>query len=692
MRLRKHLGWLCVAVTWGVFVFPLLTSSGNTYLGDTGFMDAPLRVYAGKMIRSGRFPVWTDALAGGIPMFSESETGMAYPLFWLFVLFPSPKTNDVFVALHYAVWGLGLYLLARQAGAGRLGSGVAASIYMTCWGMRAMHCSPPALAGFAWLPVSLWLVGQCRVGWNGSPWLASVATCFVILPGIPYLAMSTIPPCVAYWLYLNWRQSWKTKLQGAGIVSLLPVLLAMVQLAPLLNYYRVSNRRELSTHDLAASNGVPWSLLAPWGFGQPDGRSVEEPERSQWPAQAAYACGGLALVVGLSSGRRMNCRWFWLGAATVCLMASMQSPFLWFVYIIPPFSFSRMPGYHFLGAVCVGSLFTAYGFTSLAASINRRLPAAKSLLPVAAASLLGVIWIATDMRPFLSDGPFYTELNSQLADDLAAWKRERGHIRIFAPQSQASLGRADANWSESDWRRNAARLAVDYNLIHDIPSIDQCDLLEGTVVNSRLYWFGQLLQQRNPNAFKAAAVTHLSLDRNDPPDGYNRIDAGGGRFFRSGEDRPPAWMVYNVELAAEREARCARLAQAEFDPYRTALVETSNLALDPIPAVPPTVRMLPNIVGRKEFQVQTASRGLLVVSNTFYPELQAFVDGVRATVLPVNQAFCGVLLSPGEHHVVLSYSPREIYFGLAISVCAWTLVLWRIVHHARLGAVLVRPT
>ena len=66
--------------------------------------------------------------------------------------------------------------------------------------------------------------------------------------------------------------------------------------------------------------------------------------------------------------------------------------------------------------------------------------------------------------------------------------------------------------------------------------------------------------------------------------------------------------------------------------------------------------------------------GLVFLSEPYYVERQAFVDGRPAESLEANLAFTAVRVPPGQHHVELRYVPRSFQFGLAVSVV--TLVAW----------------
>ena len=66
---------------------------------------------------------------------------------------------------------------------------------------------------------------------------------------------------------------------------------------------------------------------------------------------------------------------------------------------------------------------------------------------------------------------------------------------------------------------------------------------------------------------------------------------------------------------------------------------------------------------------------LLVLTDVDYPGWGAHVDGRQAEVIRVNGLFRGVLLAPGEHHVVYRFRSRSIARGAAISVATLLLVL-----------------
>lgn len=682
---QKHLGWLLLVGVWIVYTWPLWFDAGNAYLGDLALVDVPGRVYAARAIRAGWFPAWTDALLGGVPLFAESQASMAYPLFLLFVLFPEPKTGDWFLAVHYLLFGLGMYLLARQQGANRVGAGLAAVLFMTGWGLRYTHEAAAILSAWSWQPLSVWLLGEYGRGRRAALWpLAfSVGMSLCACPAV--VVLSTFHICAAYWLFRCGRIGWPERTKAALACSVLSIGLAAVQIVPLYGYYRESNRRSKGFEELAAGTAPPWFIFAPWGVGPQEPQNLDERPRSAWPAHAMYAVEVVALAAGAAGfWRRKEVR-FWWGVLAYMLLLGMESPLLSLVGSIPPFSLYRYAGGYLWGAQTCTFVLIAFGISRIAdwwSTASAGWPRGNWLPGICVAIVLGAALVSGNFRRYLSDGPFYSEFNPTLAHELANWKNQQGHIRVLGPGPPPAPIHSIGSWSEAAWRDRAAALAPDHNLIHNIPSINHYMQFSGTVTNKRLFELGQLLLQRNPNAFRAAAVTHLSLEQADPPPGYERIPSGSGFFYKCQEPRPPAWMVFQTQQIDEPAARIEQLTRDDFNPFQTAIVETALPALDEQPAAAPAVEMIPEIRGHKEFQVNSAARGLLVMSNTYFTQMRATIDGAPAPVVPVNHAFCGVVVPPGEHLVVLSYDPWEIYLGLAISAASLALVAWQVMRHA----------
>ena len=66
--------------------------------------------------------------------------------------------------------------------------------------------------------------------------------------------------------------------------------------------------------------------------------------------------------------------------------------------------------------------------------------------------------------------------------------------------------------------------------------------------------------------------------------------------------------------------------------------------------------------------VEMACKGMLVVSDNWYPGWDAEVDGQPSGIWRVNTVIRGVVVDAGKHTVVMRYRPFSVYFGFALTL------------------------
>jgi uncharacterized membrane protein YfhO len=71
----------------------------------------------------------------------------------------------------------------------------------------------------------------------------------------------------------------------------------------------------------------------------------------------------------------------------------------------------------------------------------------------------------------------------------------------------------------------------------------------------------------------------------------------------------------------------------------------------------------------------SASAGLLVLGEVYYPGWQASVDGQPAQVLRADIALRAVCLPAGSHTVRFDFRPRDLTMGAIISCLAWGMMI-----------------
>lgn len=78
-----------------------------------------------------------------------------------------------------------------------------------------------------------------------------------------------------------------------------------------------------------------------------------------------------------------------------------------------------------------------------------------------------------------------------------------------------------------------------------------------------------------------------------------------------------------------------------------------------------------------DIQIKTSkdTAGYLVVQQSWYPWWRVAVDGQKAEIVKINNAFIGVYLEAGEHQINFYFQPVDFYIGACITMVFLTLFL-----------------
>jgi hypothetical protein len=129
---------------------------------------------------------------------------------------------------------------------------------------------------------------------------------------------------------------------------------------------------------------------------------------------------------------------------------------------------------------------------------------------------------------------------------------------------------------------------------------------------------------------------------------------------------PVARMQYQADVVPGRQDRVARL-RAGYPLGSRAIVEQPVGELRP-PATPPKVQVVERGQTHVRVAVETATDGLLVLADPWYPQWRVEVDGKPAELLRVDHAFRGVRVPAGAHQVTFAYQDRALLLGAALAV------------------------
>ncbi len=663
--------------------------------GDIEGFHYPLLNYAFKALTQGRFPEWDPSIYCGLPFAGNIQAALFYPLNWLFFLASAGGAGltfhglHAFLSLHYCLAFLLAFLWFRERDLRFAAAALGALVFAASGYAMSEMQHLGEMSAYAWFPLGLVGIDRgARLGSIRPLWMLVIASALVFLAGYPSTWLAYCVVVMAYALALPRR--WI--LWPASAVALaFSMALSAVQLLPALDSASLKVPEKVYL-------GLPvlrehLEFLLPNYFDH--GRYL--PPRG-WTE--AYLYLGLPVLFALA----------WLlarGPKRLAAPVVVAIACLWLVHdpgnIIVRI-FDRIP---FLSEACRPWYFLAG--ISVAAALTAALGAdhflaGKSKPPVRwvrwMAPVLVVGWCVRQMLVWFQHGRFLSGWSSAI--EAAAG------LSVLTAALWVARG-------ESGWRRSAILAAVfalvfvdykvygasrEFNSGPDDPQvmfanderIGGAEMAGLEMVNYRRLRSNPAFRVAIPAIWNGLDLRHYGLST---PQGFDPL--------------LPA--QYRTEV--ERRAKFIDNRRFEFDPsdsesYRHFGVRYVLMNRDFPEFLPlsknPDFRLLDPSESyivvfehqrplpawrwdagearwtrwepeRREFEVNSASGGTLVLIEQFYPGWRAFVDAAPAPIERYSDAFQQVRVPAGRHRVRFEYRSRGLRLGAGISLASLVLLL-----------------
>ena len=156
------------------------------------------------------------------------------------------------------------------------------------------------------------------------------------------------------------------------------------------------------------------------------------------------------------------------------------------------------------------------------------------------------------------------------------------------------------------------------------------------------------------------------------------FERDGIKIFKNHNAYPRAFVVHAVESASSTEDALGRMARENFDPSSRVVLEgnppeSSSDSATPVP--PDKAAIVYHSANTVKIKAALKKPGVLVLSESYFPGWNAFVDGKPAPIYPADVMLRGVILEAGEHEIEFVYFPASFKVGLALSCGAMLIIL-----------------
>nr|HID13532.1 hypothetical protein [Anaerolineae bacterium] len=733
---------LCAAFYWDVLWLP----AGRIVAGND-LSNAFLHWlhFAVSSIRRGHLPLWNPHLFSGLSFVANPQPALFYPPTWLALLMPITRALGLIIVLHLWLAGIGMYVWLRSEGASAAGALFGAAVFAFSGyffvRVRAGHLG--VITTGAWLPLLLWI---CRRAVERRSWRLAVVGGLPV--GLSILAGHTSSfiyvalGLVAYAAFCAWDRPRPhplppvggegevlLPLAWAGVMLVVGVALAAVQLLPMAELALRSTRQAAPSYDFAARFSWPpgylLTLLVPNFFGEPThtgywGDGIYD--------EFIFYVGVLPLLLallGLRLRHRLTPFLFALGLGALLLaFGQYGSLHPLFYRFVPLFRVARAPARAgFLFTLAVAALA---GLTLTTLQSSTREERARLLKPlkwpqvatVAGGALAlvvaGFVAFALGRESNPAAGRLWHQANQTAlfllffllsAGLLAAWRAKAGARASLAPCSYLpllALGLVVLDlWTfggsvvevvdvhESAYWRVVAQAVTDPQAARVLPwGLSDFEQNGGMGFGLRsVFGYDPLILQRyeefitsrpDPRARTydllnaGYLVTTAPQEFPEEPDAPRLLlERSGVYVYERPAALPRAWVVPQIEVM-DNAAMLTRIHEPDFDPRATALVdaalECEGMAVSPASSVHGgEVEIVRYEGNRIEAQVRGGG-GLLIFSEVDYPGWRATVDGNPARLVRADYLLRALCVPAGEHRVVLVYDPPLLKLGLAITV------------------------
>jgi hypothetical protein len=715
--MKRYAYPLAVIALLGVVCAPILLHPGDLlYPQDGQVTDLTITHWPAvafnlrSLRQDGQIPLWRTTVASGGLWAANPQSWLLYPPAWLFFLLPIPLTFNLLLLSHLLLAALATYAFGRRTlSLEPPGAALASLAYaLTPWlsgHLCAGHTN--VVLALAWLPVALLAAHRAATTGRASDvLLVGVAWAAAVLNHIQMAAFSVALTLAWYLLLPRLLPAQRSgpsvgrKVVHLLAMSSLALLLSAALLLPLAEALPYLNRTGL-TADQAGIYSLPPAYLL----------TALIPTYGGEPEQVVYL--GLPVALLALAGLALKpdrVTWFWVIVALLAAVFALgiNGPLFPLVArILPLLSWLRVPPRAWILVAWSLALLAGRGLDALTRP-RLNLAARRRVTLIALVALVAGLLLAAGLLLLYRPAPPAAGVLAvfSLATAVALLLRARSRLRptLFAVAilllATLDLGLTRAAWTEMVSPADAFAWGA-----------EMADYLAQQPGQFRTYSPSYSLPQ------------HTALQHNlDQADGIDPIQlrayaeflaaAGGYQTTYYSPSLPP----YLGETTAQPDARLLGLLNvayvaAEWPISAEGLVletqigttyiyhneqllprafvvaqsrqerQSGDVSLAwPIEALPARiVQYTPNHI---TVEADLDAPGLLVLSEVWYPDWQATVDGSPTPIQRVEGTLRGVYLDAGFHVVAFDFRPWTVRVGLAISAGAVLALAFVGIFHA----------
>lgn len=673
----------------------------------------PWHLVSNGLAGRGIVPFWNPYCFSGEPLLANMQLGYFYPVnIIMFRLLPVHAVYGYSIMLHLTFAGVSLYLLARHLGLDRTCSMVSGMLFIFSGffmghiysGHYSMICAA------AWMPL-LFLLLDVSLQRKSVIWamLFGLAIAVQFLAGHIQMSLFTLMVSGVYFVYHIFEANLEKKdiKRSVKLTLIMTIALfiaaaiSLIQFLPTYEYTSLTTRSGGVSYGFATDYSMyPWNLLTivlPDLFGNPvDGTYWNL--GNYWELSFYMGIPTLILVAfAIPLRKNRHVRFFAvLGLAALVLSLGKYSGIYWVIWrFVPGFDILRVPARFIFITVFSASLLSGFGLSylrgRLTGALKRKIYDMTRVFLIASIVLLSLgftILFIGRVERFIVLDIFALSVLVAFTAALLYWRiRNKDNVRsfsvciivllllnlgfyhmelidvkgtdqIYRPSGYIEFLQQD----HGDFRVYDASDVIEDNfqMVYGIETVDGYNPLRLEQYTELKDNIGGLSNVQRHPVLDILNVKYVLVDHPLNNSGLDmvfhdaKLTKGGHSVYvyLNPWALGRAFIVHNLTKASGAEM-FQRMRSYGFDPGSVAFVDD----VDYVPvsdiegSANETVVVTERNADALRLDVEMASAGCLVVSQTYYPTWKVYVDGYPGELLRVDGALQGVRLKAGPHEV-----------------------------------------
>ncbi|MCA9331277.1 YfhO family protein, partial [Candidatus Saccharibacteria bacterium] len=163
-----------------------------------------------------------------------------------------------------------------------------------------------------------------------------------------------------------------------------------------------------------------------------------------------------------------------------------------------------------------------------------------------------------------------------------------------------------------------------------------------------------------------------------PLDSWLRVLSSDIKIYERQNPLGRAYIVPHAEVVPNTTegdiAAIDRMMQDDFDPAHTVILHMDKELPDDSNFSKGTADITHYEDARVVLTASTENGGYLVLSDAYYPDWQATIEGEVVSIIRANSTFKAIMLPAGEHDIVFEFVPSWLW-ALAVGAISWVVSL-----------------